>query len=312
MGACRRSVAIIACLALTALHAEAQRNLVANPGFEDGLAGWRFWGGGAPGRIVLETEDVHSGTGALRVTNPSGAQVRAYQLSVQLNQGEPRALHLRYWVKRLSDDPEDLQCVDLYGRYADGTGVGFFVNTSVEHVGEWVLMEHTFQPEKPVAQLGVWPLNYGAADVLFDDIEFRVEPPPRLPARELLALEGDDLSLHLVESAGRVQVRDMIGADGRVYLDGPEGMRSDVNLWGAVLRGPDGEQRRVLPDERAELTAETRETDRGPEAVLTWRGVRIDDAPALDVEVRVLIPPGESAALTVGAEGFAVLRLSAQ
>ncbi len=293
----RRMLAPLFIVCTCAAPAVAQRNLVANPGFEDGLDGWRFWGGAAPGEILVESEDVHSGAGALRVTNPSAGKVRAFQPSVRLNQDEPRALHLRYWVKRMSTDPEALQCVDLYGRHVDGSGVGFFQNTGVEHAGEWVLVEQTFEPEKPVAYLGVWALNYDTtADVLFDDIEFWVEPPPRLPTTDLVSLQTDDLSLRFVSAGNLVQVRGLRGARGRTYLDGPEGLRPDVNLWELRVRNAEGETLRVLPDDRALLGAEVREGERGAMAVLSWRGVYVGNRPAVDVDVFVLAPPGQSLA----------------
>lgn len=292
-----RLPAAVAIVCVIAAPAFAQRNLVRNPGFEDGLDGWRFWGGGAPGEIVLETEDVHSGEGALRLTNPSAAKVRAYQPSVQLNQDEPRPLHLRYRVKRGSTDPDALQCIDLYGRHVDGTGVGFFVNTSVEDVGEWVLMEHTFTPEKPVAHLGVWALNYDTtADVLFDDIEFRAEAPERLPAQTLISARTDELSFDVVEARGRVQIRNMRGAEGRTYLESPDGIRPDVNLWELTLLGPDGSTVPLIADERAQVTAESQTVPGGRQLTIRWEGVRLGDEPVADVIARIEVAHGEALA----------------
>ncbi len=290
----RRTLTIAFIICAIAVPAFAQRNLVRNPGFEDGLDGWRFWGGGAPGEIVLETEDVASGEGALRLTNPSAAKVRAYQPSVQLNQDEPRPVHLRYRVKRGATDPNALQCIDLYGRNMDGTGVGLFANTSVERVGEWVLMEHTFVPDKPIAHLGAWALSYDStADVLFDDIEFWAEAPEHAPARELIAIGCDAVAMRFVAAGARVQIRDLRVPDGRAYLEGPDGILPGVNLWEVALRGPEGGMLRITPDDGAQLSAQPQPGGAASGATLTWQGVAVDGRPVLDVTVSATVVAGD-------------------
>ncbi|MEA3402321.1 MAG: DUF6259 domain-containing protein [Armatimonadota bacterium] len=306
----RLMVLVLACS--LACVAGAQRNLVANPGFEDGLEGWRFWGGGAGGRVLLETEDVHSGTGALRLTNPDAARVRAYQGGVQLNQLQPRPLHLSYWVKRTSDAPDALQCIDLYCTNQDGSRAGYFRNTSVDDVGEWVHMEHTFTPAKPIAQMNVWPLNFDTtADVIFDDIIVTVEPAPSLPAEELAAVRGDSLQLRVLAAKGRVGLRDLRRpGDGRSYLAGEPAIRSDTNLWSAELVSADGRRVLVVPDQRAELIVEAE----AGAASIVWRNVHIGEEPALDVQVRVRIAEDQplaylTARVQVTADGWGLRRL---
>ena len=104
----------------SALAQSCQPNLLANPGFEEGLSGWRAQGAQADG-------DAHSGRGSLRYDNADAAQYRTFSQMLRVAPGQ--TIDFGVWLKThgVRGQSRDggagvyLQSFDAQGRFLEGS-----------------------------------------------------------------------------------------------------------------------------------------------------------------------------------------------
>jgi hypothetical protein len=158
----------IALLGVSAFAAD--RNGLANPGFESGMEGWDTAGG--PAGIAIDAGMAHSGKQSVRL---SGRTAGVHQY-LRFTEAFQHPVRVTGWNKADRVEGEAL-VMWIEGEYADGTkiereSVDFETGTH-----DWQYREFTFDPLKPVKSLEfVAVLIQGSGTAWFDDLEVRLAP----------------------------------------------------------------------------------------------------------------------------------------
>ncbi|OGV93212.1 MAG: hypothetical protein A3K19_33990 [Lentisphaerae bacterium RIFOXYB12_FULL_65_16] len=159
---------------LVMLYIPKEANLVKNPSFEDGDAGWHASNAGAS----VDRTVARSGKASLRMENPSTADSQASQ-NLLLNQKSSRAILVRTssMAKNVSGAPDKGYSlyVDIY--YTDGTSLYGRTHDFQTGTTAWQLGELYIEPAKPIKNVSVNLLLRGkAGTVWFDDVAVMEDP----------------------------------------------------------------------------------------------------------------------------------------
>lgn len=152
----------------------AAQNLVTNPGFETGdTTGWFAWG---PDMISAETNEVHSGNYAVRVTNRTDTWNGIAQSLLGVLQSN-QIYSFSVWLK-LAGGPSQTMSLTLQKVDGSGTSYTWITSGSVSANG-WTQFsgQYTFNPSGAVSNLNLYaevPSSSNAAYFLDDLV---VQPP---------------------------------------------------------------------------------------------------------------------------------------
>lgn len=154
-----------------ALGTVASCNIIVNPGFESGLAGWQFT---QPGAVSPTGAVVHSGVGALQFTMPSlsGSSI-AYQTFPKVN----GPLELSFWI-RVDQAAASKVRVDV------SIGNGPFFSFATPAADQWTRVDLSPQlaPFPFATELRFYATAVGSgqagAKVYLDDVTFGPVPSP--------------------------------------------------------------------------------------------------------------------------------------
>lgn len=158
----------LGCCALwsaSALAQSCQPNLLANPGFEQGLSGWRAQGAQGDG-------DTHSGRGSLRYDNADAAQYRTFNQALQVVPGQ--TIDFGVWLKTrgVRGQSRDggagvyLQSFDAQGRFLEGS---YPAGVTGDSGWRQVNASYTVPPQAARITFGVYLRKGSTGTVWFDD-----------------------------------------------------------------------------------------------------------------------------------------------
>ncbi|MBH3231203.1 carbohydrate-binding protein CenC [Serratia marcescens] len=158
----------LGCCALwsaSALAQSCQPNLLANPGFEQGLSGWRAQGAQGDG-------DTHSGRGSLRYDNADAAQYRTFNQALQVVPGQ--TIDFGVWLKTrgVRGQSRDggagvyLQSFDAQGRFLEGS---YPAGVTGDSGWRQVNASYTVPPLAARITFGVYLRKGSTGTVWFDD-----------------------------------------------------------------------------------------------------------------------------------------------
>ncbi len=158
------------------LYIPAHANLLRNPGFEDGEAGWSI----DPAAEIV-TDVAHSGNASLRLRNEATTDRTQASQTVTLNQQRPTPILVRAASRAegVGGPPgrEYALYVDIY--YTDGTPLYGQIYPFDTDSADWQVGELIIEPEKPIRNVNVYLLLRGkSGTVWFDDVAV-VEDPRR-------------------------------------------------------------------------------------------------------------------------------------
>lgn len=179
--------ALLALIVPSGLRAEANTtNLVANPGFEEGVKSWT-----CKSCILTATTPAHSGAkaGQMRTTSRS-ARAQLFQSGRVLTPGTE--YELSFWAK--SNGGQDLQ-VDLYK--ASNAATNYGLNQTFDLTTEWQAFTVTFTTSGFSAPVSDGRLRFRAPQGLglrfsLDDVSLIAlsePPPPPPPGSEMLVFD---------------------------------------------------------------------------------------------------------------------------
>ncbi|AGE18681.1 TPA: carbohydrate-binding protein CenC [Serratia marcescens] len=160
--------AALGCCALwgaAALAQNCQPNLLTNPGFEQGLSGWRAQGAQADG-------DTHSGRGSLRYDNADVAQYRTFNQALQVVPGQ--TIDFGVWLKTrgVRGQSRDggagvyLQSFDAQGRFLEGS---YPAGVTGDSGWRQVNASYTVPPQAARITFGVYLRKGSTGTAWFDD-----------------------------------------------------------------------------------------------------------------------------------------------
>lgn len=146
-------------------------NLLANPGFEDGLESWELLNGA----IEATTEDAHCGAQSIKITpaggNPWDQQIAASP--VQLAFGGQ--YEIRLWAKGAAEGAIMRVSISKY----DGNGADYFYGSDVTLTTEWAEYTWNFEVTNDLPEHSlVLDMGAGAQAFYVDDVSLKeyVEP----------------------------------------------------------------------------------------------------------------------------------------
>ncbi|MDF8342220.1 carbohydrate binding domain-containing protein [Serratia nevei] len=149
----------------SALAQSCQPNLLANPGFEEGLSGWRAQGAQADG-------DAHSGRGSLRYDNADAAQYRTFSQMLRVAPGQ--TIDFGVWLKThgVRGQSRDggagvyLQSFDAQGRFLEGS---YPAGVTGDSGWRQVSASYTVPPQAARVTFGVYLRKGSTGTAWFDD-----------------------------------------------------------------------------------------------------------------------------------------------
>ncbi len=186
-------------------------NLVANGGFENGLADWRpFWSRQAgAGSAVIDQAETHSGTAAARIDH-RGHDDWALEPNLRLPVQSGQEFELAAWI-RLQGAGSATLCVSTWGQ--DGRNLDWsYAERTTAATPDWVRLQTRFYIPPGVSQIQPRLIGYEAAKVWVDDVSLvqqvglKLERPPDLPAQ--LAQTNEFLELRVQTAEGTWSVLD--------------------------------------------------------------------------------------------------------
>ncbi|TQM78535.1 arabinoxylan arabinofuranohydrolase [Saccharothrix saharensis] len=237
-------------LAVAPTAVAAGPNLLSNPGFEDGLAGWAVNNGNATDSATLSpTADAHSGSAAVLVTDrKTTGSGPAQDLAGKVQAG--RTYTVTAWVKY--ENPASPATKQFFVTMHYGGSTYTNLGTGTVPRGQWGLLQGTFTipAGQSVATPRVfvetpWTADPAAApathlmDFKVDDITLREFTPST--TIEVLGKnpgEGNPLISHKFGADGNAFVHDgrvyvYMTNDTQVYNPGPDGT-SPTNTYGGI------------------------------------------------------------------------------
>jgi len=157
------------------LYLPQEANLLRNPGFEDGTAGWSSFGGAAE----VDTNLFRSGRASVRLHNDRAADQSQISQTVTLNQERPCAILVRAAsrAENVSGSPDSGYSlyVDIY--YTDGTPLYGQTYDFATGTTDWQLGELCLEPAKPIRNVNVYLLlRRKSGTAWFDDVAVMEDP----------------------------------------------------------------------------------------------------------------------------------------
>ncbi|MBD3292289.1 MAG: hypothetical protein GF393_05155, partial [Armatimonadia bacterium] len=188
------SRAIAIAIAICALPAFGQEDIITNGDFSAGLQGWEA--NRPETKPALDTEQFHSPPAALRI--PSTAEKVGMSTPDIALKPLPNALTVSGWVRADAVDADTSIGFDLKIVFEDGTETWFFpdsLQVQADEVGAWVHKTATYVAPagRNIAATAAFCLNYrsNGATAWFDDLSVmprRIAPPER----DVAVLFADD------------------------------------------------------------------------------------------------------------------------
>lgn len=253
-----KALALAACLVLLAACADARvllqvqgdatgKNVLANPGMEQGITGWKNFG------KAIELDDTirRSGRASFRCENTTADKDCGAFQSITLNQKAPRAIRATAWSKAegAGNAGRGDYAIYLDVQYDDGSWVwGQQFNFS-SGTHDWQHGEVLFQPEKPIKLINayfllrkctgkVWfddcqveEISASTGQALFDNVVVRnTSAPP--PVSQLHTANG-------LKTNGFFFVRDVAAGSDFMSLEGLSGQALDIKLNSQVTEHKD-------------------------------------------------------------------------
>jgi hypothetical protein len=163
-----RCAVLFLCLALTGGAAAASEELIANGGFESGLAGWRpLWSRQAgTGTVTLDGRTVHSGTKSARIEH-RGAEDWSFEPDLRLAVQSGDIFELEAWVHVEGAGSVSL-CASTWD--ASGQNISWSSGERIAQAGAgWTRLHTRLAISQQVARLQPRLIGYGPVTVWVDD-----------------------------------------------------------------------------------------------------------------------------------------------
>lgn len=207
---------VLGCCALwgaSALAQSCQPNLLANPGFEQGLGGWRAQGAQADG-------DTRSGNGSLRYDNADAAQYRTFNQALQVAPGQ--TIDFGVWLKTrgVRGQSRDggagvyLQSFDAQGRFLEGS---YPAGVTGDSGWRQVNASYTVPPQAARITFGVYLRKGSTGTAWFDDAYACARAPTPALYQLGASAQGKVDTLVVTSQPQRLQVdSELLNAEGQV------------------------------------------------------------------------------------------------
>ncbi|MBL5821592.1 carbohydrate-binding protein CenC [Serratia marcescens] len=197
----------------SALAQSCQPNLLANPGFEQGLSGWRAQGAQADG-------DAHSGRGSLRYDNADATQYRTFNQALQVVPGQ--TIDFGVWLKTqgVRGQSRDggagvyLQSFDAQGRFLEGS---YPAGVTGDSGWRQVSASYTVTPQAARITFGVYLRKGSTGTAWFDDAYACARAPTPALYQLGASAQGKVDTLLVTSQPQRLQVdSELLNAEGQV------------------------------------------------------------------------------------------------
>lgn len=170
-------------------------NLVANPGFEEGTAGWAAVGQG----FTIDAAVAHSGRRSMRCAGSRLDSVHGAKQVITLDPPLQHPFRVSGWARAANAEVSRDFDVYLDLHYEDGTPLWGQIAHFQPGTHDWQFSELRFDVSKPVRTIEVHVLfRQARGEVWFDDIEVSLEP---FEFRHVKLLPGAFGGLSLLGSA---------------------------------------------------------------------------------------------------------------
>jgi len=164
---------LVVALSVRGVPPERGANLVANPGFEAGTAGWEAMGQG----FVADENVAHRGRCSMRCESPSRDGVHGAKQVITLDPPLQHPFRVSGWAKALQAEVGRDFDVYLDLHHADGTPLWGQIAHFQPGTHDWEFAEFRFDVPKPVRTIEVHVLfRQAKGTVWFDDIGVSLEP----------------------------------------------------------------------------------------------------------------------------------------
>ncbi|MDH7570474.1 MAG: carbohydrate binding domain-containing protein, partial [Armatimonadota bacterium] len=234
------AAALLACCVCCHPQTDEEVNLVGNPGFEEGGAGWNL-----PLNYVVTEEAAHSGRRSLRVTNTDPAVYRLATQPVSVTAGRRYAFGA--WVKTRGVSGDESGATVCMEWYQGSKYLGGAYPSGVRGDSDWQLVQGQTGPIPDGADrvsVTLYLRRGMTGTAWFDDVYVRLVYPPALDAA--LLLPNYRGWVDPADPNPRVLVRATVGE----YL--PSGMRPDqASLTLSLQKGEREVRRTAVQDCRA-------------------------------------------------------------
>ncbi|MEI8176005.1 MAG: putative Ig domain-containing protein, partial [Candidatus Omnitrophota bacterium] len=147
-------------------------NLIPNPGMESGSSGWWSYVSSASNKAAYATDNSHSRTHALKITNAVAGYSYWSGSTVNLPSPYPKTITLSGWAKAQSVSANSLVTLYYAITFQDGTSQWYYTDTILPHgTYDWRNKQVSKTFAKAVKSVTPYMLfYYGTGTVWFDDM----------------------------------------------------------------------------------------------------------------------------------------------
>ena len=151
-------------------------NLITNPGFEEGTAGWSI----KPNTAKIVSDEAHGGKKSLCYTNTDPKQYVTFTQTLQIKPGQ--YLHFSVWIKGKDIAGHEGAGIFVQSHDASHKYIGGAFPTTFNGTYDWKLVKGEYRVPENAAdvEIGVYFRRGITGTAWFDDAEVHAELPPPL------------------------------------------------------------------------------------------------------------------------------------